>query len=130
MVKTTVTDLDVSPGDRQDGTGAPGGGADGAQWAARVDWIHRDHRVAGQEGGEVGLPVEEENTENQRWIVFPRSVYIVWPILDNDRNTWKKMIWTSDVNPSGLQGATILVARGPKYWWINDLISSTVASEI
>ena len=59
MVKTTVTDLDVSPGDWQNGAGAPGGGADGAQRAAGVDWIHGDHRVAGQEGGEVGLPVEE-----------------------------------------------------------------------
>ena len=31
------TDLDVSPGDWQDGAGAPGGGADGAQRAAGVD---------------------------------------------------------------------------------------------
>lgn len=53
-------DLNVSPGDRQDGAGAPGGGADGAQRAAAVDRLHGDHRVARQEGGQVGLPVEEQ----------------------------------------------------------------------
>ena len=54
------TDLDVSPGDWQDGAGAPGGGADGAQRAAGVDRLHGHHGVARQEGGEVGLPVEEQ----------------------------------------------------------------------
>lgn len=54
------TDLDVSPGDWQDGAWAPGGSADGAQRAAAVDWIHGDHRVTRQEGGKVGLPVEEK----------------------------------------------------------------------
>lgn len=53
------TDLDVNPGDGQDGTGAPGGGADGAQWAAGVDRLHGNHRVARQERGKVGLPGEE-----------------------------------------------------------------------
>lgn len=50
------TDLDVGPGDGQDGAGAPGGGADGAQGAAVVH-MHGHHGVAGQEGGQVGLPV-------------------------------------------------------------------------
>lgn len=53
-------DLDVSPGDWQDGTGAPGGGANGAQWTAGVDRLHDNHRVARQEGGKVGLPEEEQ----------------------------------------------------------------------
>lgn len=52
--------LDVSPGDWQDGAGAPGSGADGAQRVAGVAWMHGNHRMAGQEGGEVGLPDEEQ----------------------------------------------------------------------
>ena len=48
--------LDVCPGDGQDGTGAPGGSADGSQGAARVDRVHGHHGVAGQEGRQVGLP--------------------------------------------------------------------------
>lgn len=53
--------LDVGPRDRQDGAGAPRSGADGAQRAAAVHRLHGDHRVARQEGGEVGLP-EEKST--------------------------------------------------------------------
>lgn len=53
-------DLDVSPGDWQDGAGAPGGGADGAERAAGVDRLHGNHRVARQERCKVAFPDEEQ----------------------------------------------------------------------
>lgn len=49
-------DLDVCPRDGQNGAGAPGRGADGAQRPAAVDRLHGNDGVAGQEGGEVSLP--------------------------------------------------------------------------
>lgn len=74
------TDLDVRPGDGQDGAGAPGCGADGAQRAAGVHRVHRDHRVARQERSEVGLPVEPQvgerhDIEKLKYTFSPKHVY-------------------------------------------------------
>lgn len=55
------TDLYVGPGDGQDGARAPGCSADGAQWAAGVDWLHGYHRMTREEGGKVSLTVKVKN---------------------------------------------------------------------
>ena len=64
--------LNVSPGDRQDGAGPPRGGADGAQWAAGVDRLHGNHRVARQERSQVTLPDEGVDECHENMLPGPK----------------------------------------------------------
>lgn len=53
IISLMSSDLDISPRNGQNGAGAPGCSADGAQRAAGVNWLHGNHRVARQERGKV-----------------------------------------------------------------------------